>query len=97
VSSFLGHGGAVECISVSPGDPHGFVTAGSDGIVRLYDARAHAPAFAAHGRDEFIPAVAYVHQSGIPCERCLEAMICMQASFYDKRQIFSPAEREAKT
>jgi hypothetical protein len=67
VLRFVGHGGEVECIATSAADPHAFVTAARDGGVRMYDARAPAPALAIDHSQEFIHAVLYEHVGGQPC------------------------------
>ncbi|TFK79671.1 hypothetical protein K466DRAFT_592276 [Polyporus arcularius HHB13444] len=43
VARYIGHGGEVDKIATSPGDPHVFVTAGSDGYARMFDVRRPLP------------------------------------------------------
>ena len=68
VTQFLGHGGAVERIASSAGDPRVFVTAGADGYARLYDVRRPLPVltFNTGMQREACADVVLVHPDGIP-------------------------------
>lgn len=63
-SRYVGHGGHVSCIATSEGDPSTFMTAATDGVVRLYDARAPAPVLDVFHNDEFIDTALYEHIGG---------------------------------
>ncbi|KAI0719187.1 WD40-repeat-containing domain protein [Cerioporus squamosus] len=65
---FLGHGGYVLDLSVSPGDAHIFATACSDGYARLFDVRQPLPVmtFNAGRLSEDCPAVQLAHPDGAP-------------------------------
>ncbi|KAI0701872.1 WD40-repeat-containing domain protein [Cerioporus squamosus] len=68
VARYLGHGGEVDKIATSPGDPNVFVTAGSDGYARLFDVRHPLPVLTFNTglqRDGCTDAV-LVHPDGIP-------------------------------
>jgi hypothetical protein len=70
VTRYLGHGGAVNGITTSKGDPNGFVTAGGDGYARLYDVRTPLPVLTIEGGDQsesFCMGAVYCHPDGIPC------------------------------
>ncbi|KAH9928697.1 uncharacterized protein B0H18DRAFT_1000217 [Fomitopsis serialis] len=68
VARYLGHGGDVEVISTSEGDPNVFATAGSDGYARLFDVRQPLPVMTFnHGIDlEYCSSVVLVHPDGVP-------------------------------
>ncbi|QRV97267.1 WD repeat protein [Ceratobasidium sp. AG-Ba] len=65
---YLGHGGKVTDVSVSQAEPQMFLTACTDGFVRLFDLRAPLPVvtFDACGQGEFCYAAVLVHPDGIP-------------------------------
>lgn len=65
---FLGHGGTITHISTSDADPNTFLTACSDGCVRLYDTRHALPTMTLDvGRQgEGCDAALLIHPDGIP-------------------------------
>ncbi|ETW77316.1 hypothetical protein HETIRDRAFT_429590 [Heterobasidion irregulare TC 32-1] len=67
-SRYLGHGGEVNCISVSEGDPNAFLTACNDGVVRLYDVRESLPrlSFNAGAGSDPCDTALYIHVEGVP-------------------------------
>ena len=69
-SRYLGHGGEVNCISVSEGDPNAFLTACNDGVVRLYDVREPLPrlSFNAGAGSDPCDTALYIHVEGVPCK-----------------------------
>ncbi|RDB26136.1 hypothetical protein Hypma_006198 [Hypsizygus marmoreus] len=68
VTRYLGHGGEIDAIRTSAGDPNAFVTACSDGYARYFDGRQPLPAltFDIGRRTEECPAVEIAHPDGIP-------------------------------
>ncbi|KAJ7150615.1 hypothetical protein C8R46DRAFT_1358155 [Mycena filopes] len=60
---YLGHSDAVRQFSTSPGDPQTFLTAGSDGYVRLYDTRMPLPGISI-ATDAM--AAVFIHPDGAP-------------------------------
>lgn len=70
VTRFLGHGGNVEHISHSDGDPQIFVTAAGDGFVRTFDSRTHCPVMTFDVEEQNSPCYAalLVHPGGVPSE-----------------------------
>ena len=70
VARFLGHGGAVERIATSAGDPWLFATAGGDGYARLFDVRRPLPVltFDTGMQREACADIVLVHPDGIPSE-----------------------------
>ncbi|KAG9127563.1 hypothetical protein FRC07_012193 [Ceratobasidium sp. 392] len=68
VSRYIGHGGAVADLSVSAADPQVFLTACSDGFVRLFDIRTPLPVltFDACQQNEACDAAVFTHPDGIP-------------------------------
>lgn len=66
----VGHGGHVICMRTndSEADPSTFMTAATDGVVRLYDVRAPAPVLAVYNAREVIGSALYEHVGGHPCE-----------------------------
>lgn len=67
---YLGHGGDASYISTSAADPNAFVTACSDGFVRLFDVRHALPVLTMDngGLSEMCPAALLIHPDGIPSE-----------------------------
>ena len=81
---YLGHGGEVDKIATSAGDPNVFVTAGSDGYARLFDVRHPLPVltFNTGLQRDGCTDVVLVHPDGIPSEcspRLIRAMRCVCA------------------
>ena len=70
VARFLGHGGAVERIATSTGDPWLFATTGGDGYARLFDVRRPLPVltFDTGMQREACADVVLVYPDGIPSE-----------------------------
>ncbi len=70
VARYIGHGGEVDKIATSPGDPNVFVTAGSDGYARLFDVRRPLPVltFNTGLQRDGCTDVVLVHPDGIPSE-----------------------------
>lgn len=70
---YLGHGGEVDRIATSAGDPNVFVTAGSDGYARLFDVRHPLPVltFNTGLQRDGCTDVVLVHPDGIPSEHFL--------------------------
>ncbi|RPD59645.1 hypothetical protein L227DRAFT_576066 [Lentinus tigrinus ALCF2SS1-6] len=68
VARYLGHGGEVDKIATSSGDPNVFVTAGSDGYARLFDVRHPLPVltFNTGLQRDGCTDVVLVHPDGIP-------------------------------
>ena len=68
-AQFLGHGGIVKEFSFSEHDPDSFITACSDGFVRLYDLRHPLPSITVDASMKRGPcnAAAYAHVDGLPC------------------------------
>ncbi|KAG8719134.1 hypothetical protein FRC09_011581 [Ceratobasidium sp. 395] len=68
VTHYLGHGGKVSDFSISGGDPRVFLTACTDGFVRLFDHRTPLPVltFDACDSSEFCDAAVLAHPDGIP-------------------------------
>lgn len=68
LSRHLGHSAQVLEISTSETDPHGFVTACSDGYARLYDTRQHLPVLTLDVGllGSACPAAVICHPDGIP-------------------------------
>ncbi|KAJ7116630.1 hypothetical protein C8R44DRAFT_709009 [Mycena epipterygia] len=64
VDRYLGHAGSVEMFSTSETDPKVFLTAATDGYVRLYDTRLPLPTISL--RAEHCKAAILVHPDGIP-------------------------------
>lgn len=60
---YLGHSSAVRQFSTSPRDPQTFLTAGSDGYVRLYDTRTPLPGISI-ATDAM--AAVFIHPDGVP-------------------------------
>jgi len=68
VVKYLGHGGGVNGIATSPGDPSLFVSASDDGFARLFDVRRPLPVLtleAGHPSGG-CPAVVMTYPDGIP-------------------------------
>lgn len=64
---YMGHTGEVECISSSAADPTTFITAGDEGIVRLFDVRHPLPQMSFNaGEMEKTYSALYVHVDGVP-------------------------------
>ncbi|CDO74500.1 hypothetical protein BN946_scf184979.g55 [Trametes cinnabarina] len=65
---YLGHGGDVVRITTSPGDPHMFATAASDGYARMFDVRRPLPVLTVETsiQHEGCADVVLVHPDGIP-------------------------------
>jgi WD40 repeat protein len=65
---YLGHGGNVHCFSTSPADANSFLTACSDGIIRLFDVRENLPRLSIDvgAGNESISSALYVHVDGLP-------------------------------
>ncbi|KII84429.1 hypothetical protein PLICRDRAFT_46338 [Plicaturopsis crispa FD-325 SS-3] len=63
---YLGHGGTIDCFSTSEADPNNFLTACSDGVVRLYDTRHPLPVLSLNLESEDCGAALLVHPDGIP-------------------------------
>ncbi|KAJ7637301.1 hypothetical protein DFH06DRAFT_1054424 [Mycena polygramma] len=61
---FLGHAGSIEVLSTDKTEPHVFLTASTDGFVRLYDTRFPLPALS-YSANQCIAAV-LVYPDGIP-------------------------------
>ncbi|KAI0042972.1 WD40 repeat-like protein [Auriscalpium vulgare] len=66
VGRYIGHGAHVASIRTSQEDPHAFVTAANDGIVRLYDVRQPVPVLAIEHSTEFINDALFEHIGGQP-------------------------------
>ncbi|KAL1739752.1 hypothetical protein HDZ31DRAFT_22604, partial [Schizophyllum fasciatum] len=64
---YLGHTGEITDISSSEGDPNAFITAGDEGVVRLFDVRHPLPqiSFKCAEMEKTYSAL-YVHVDGIP-------------------------------
>jgi hypothetical protein len=67
---YLGHGGTVNRIRTSPGDPNCFTTSCSDGFARLYDVRRPLPVLTVDvgQRASFCGDAIMAHPNGIPSE-----------------------------
>ncbi|VDB98888.1 unnamed protein product [Peniophora sp. CBMAI 1063] len=64
---YVGHNREVTTFASSKEDPHGFITASSDGGVRFYDSRLPAPIYAIeHSHAEDLQSVLYEHIGGYP-------------------------------
>jgi len=68
VARYIGHGGTVNDLSVSAGDPNVFLSGCSDGFARLFDIRRPLPVCTldACASQEFCNSVALAHPDGIP-------------------------------
>nr|GAT43236.1 WD40 repeat-containing protein [Mycena chlorophos] len=66
VMRFLGHSADINCIATTTSDPNNFVTAASDGGIRLYDIRQPTPRFAIEHGDEKIHSALYEYIGGQP-------------------------------
>lgn len=77
VLKYLGHGGGVNEIATSPGDPNIFVSASDDGFARLFDVRHPLPVLTlkAGYPSGGCPAVVMTHPDGIP-----SAYLCILVS-----------------
>jgi WD40 repeat protein len=67
-SRYLGHGGEVNTFDSSIEDPNSFVTAASDGYVRLFDVRTPVPGLTINVERSSAPcySTCYVYINGIP-------------------------------
>ncbi|KAF8634682.1 hypothetical protein AX15_000783 [Amanita polypyramis BW_CC] len=65
---YIGHGGEIEDLSTSSGDPNIFATAALDGYARLFDVRQPLPVFTfdSGNSSQYCPAVALAHPDGHP-------------------------------
>ncbi|KAF8598054.1 hypothetical protein BDV93DRAFT_561741 [Ceratobasidium sp. AG-I] len=68
VARYIGHGGTVDDLSVSDGDPNVFLSGCSDGFARLFDVRRPLPVCTLDVGDRHEPcnAIALAHPDGIP-------------------------------
>ncbi|KAL1670643.1 hypothetical protein GGF50DRAFT_41791 [Schizophyllum commune] len=67
VTRYLGHTGDIEDISSSEGDANSFITAGDDGVVRLFDIRSPLPQISFKSPEmDVAHSALYVHVDGIP-------------------------------
>lgn len=88
---YLGHGGQVEGLSTSTGDPNLFATAASDGFARLYDVRHPLPVltFDTGALSEFCADVVFVHPDGLPSMSYQFAMLTLFTDSYVHAALFT--------